>query len=327
VGNRGGSNIGESFARSCPLLGTSFEQIESRFAFEGASLLRRARWHLLGRTPLRLERFSDELVDACVERRPRLLLSVGIAPVNRSALEKIAALGCVRAVYLTDDPWSRAQKAKWFISALPCYDFAFTTRRANLEDLKKLGIPHVSYLPFGWDPALCEEALTQETQDDIVFAGGADAERLPYINALHKAGFRVALYGTYWDRFAPTRKLTRGQLPASELPRAIAAARISLCLVRRANRDGHSMRTYEVAAMGGCILAEDTEEHREILGPDGEAAVYFRSIEEMIRKAHWLIENPALRARLTSAARIKIRIDSNTYQHRLHQILKTCCVV
>ena len=92
VGNRGGSNIGESFARSCPVLGTSFEQIESRFAFEGASLLRRARWHLLGRTPLRLERFSDELVDACVERRPRLLLSVGIAPVNRGALDKIAAL-------------------------------------------------------------------------------------------------------------------------------------------------------------------------------------------------------------------------------------------
>ena len=116
---------------------------------------------------------------------------------------------------------------------------------------------------------------------------------MPYIDALAQAGFRVALYGTYWDRFRPTRALTRGQLPASELPGAIAAASISLCLVRRANRDGHSMRTFEIAAMGGCILAEDTDEHREILGPDGEAAVYFRSIEEMILKARWLLENPA----------------------------------
>ena len=308
-------------------MGTSFEQIESRFAFEGPSFLRRARWHLLGRTPLHLERFSDDVLSACIERQPRLLLSVGIAPVNRGALEKIAALGCVRAIYLTDDPWSRAQKAKWFFSALPSYDFAFTTRRANLEDLEKLGIPHVSYLPFGWDPALCEEAPDQQPHDDIVFAGGADAERAPYIEALVRAGFRVALYGTYWDRFAATRKLTRGQLPASKLPAAIAAASVSLCLVRRANRDGHSMRTFEVAAMGGCILAEDTDEHREILGPDGEAAVYFRSIDEMILKARWLLENPAVRAKLARAATTKIRVDSNTYQSRLHQILTTCRVM
>ena len=148
VGNRGGSNIGGSFARACEFGGTSFQQIESRLAFEGPVLLRRARWHLWGHTPLRLERFSTDVVHTCRGRRPRLLLSVGIAPLEKSALEEIGSLGCLRAIYLTDDPWSSTQKANWFMSALPKYDFVFTTRRANMADLRGLGVRRVSYLPL-----------------------------------------------------------------------------------------------------------------------------------------------------------------------------------
>ena len=57
---------------------------------------------------------------------------------------------------------------------------------------------------------------------------------------------------------------------------ASASAKVCLCLVRRANRDGHTMRSFEAAAIGGCILAEDTADHREIFGPEDYAARYFR---------------------------------------------------
>jgi hypothetical protein len=279
-----------------------------------------------------LERFSKSVVRTCREQRPRLLLSVGNAPLHRRALEQIAALGCRRAIFLTDDPWSPAQKANWFLSALPLYDFAFSPRRANLEDLSRIGIGHVSYLPFGWDPALGDDRVysLDELRDyvaDVSFVGGGDADRVPYIDALAQAGLRVALYGSYWERSTATRKLTRGELPHSELPKAIAAASIALCLVRRVNRDGHSMRTYEVAAAGGCMLAEDTAEHRAILGPEGEAAVYFRSMDEMVRKARWLLDHADVRARLTTEVKRRIRVTSNTYDNRLAQILKTCDVL
>jgi hypothetical protein len=36
------------------------------------------------------------------------------------------------------------------------------------------------------------------------------------------------------------------------------------------------MRSFEIAAVGGCMLARDIDEHREIFGSEGEAAVYFR---------------------------------------------------
>ena len=249
----------------------------------------------------------------------------GYAPLTFEALaETKNAIYC--AVYLTDDPWSRSHRSKWFLQALSGYDHVFTTRRANIGDLQALGIRRVSYLPFGWDPALFPERKYSENElqhyrTDIVFAGGGDANRVPYVSALARAGFRVALYGTYWDRFAETRALTLGQLPISELPKAIAGARIALCLVRRANRDGHCMRTFEVPAAGGCMLTEDTEEHREILGPDGECVLYFHQIDDMIIKARWLLENEVERARLAAAARTRIRTDSNTYKHRLLRIL------
>jgi hypothetical protein len=129
---------------------------------------------------------------------------------------------------------------------------------------------------FAWDPALCpgrnySESELKDYSGDIVFVGGGDSDRVPYFAALVRAVFSVALYGTHWDRFAETRRLTRGQLPIAELPKGIPA-RIALCLVRRSNRDGHCMRTFEVPAVGGCMLKEDTEEHREILGREGSVS-------------------------------------------------------
>ena len=105
VGNRGGSNIGDSFARACESGGTSFNKSNRAWRLTVWYCSADARWHLCGHTPLRLERFSTDVVHACRERRPRLLLSVGIAPL-KSALEEIGSLGCLRAIYLTDDPWS-----------------------------------------------------------------------------------------------------------------------------------------------------------------------------------------------------------------------------
>jgi hypothetical protein len=74
-------------------------------------------------------------------------------------------------------------------------------------------------------------------------------------------GSPVLLAGAYWDRYPAFRAYALG------IKRALtAAAKVNLCLVRRANRDGHVMRSFEIAAIGGCMLAQDTDEHRDIFG-------------------------------------------------------------
>ena len=50
------------------------------------------------------------------------------------------------------------------------------------------------------------------------------------------------------------------------------------------------------------MLAEDTAEHRQIFGPDGQAVVYFRTPEDAVVRARALLADDAERARLSAAA-------------------------
>jgi hypothetical protein len=95
-------------------------------------------------------------------------------------------------------------------------------------------------------------------------------------------GLDVALFGGYWDRYSKTRSYWRGLAGQDAIRFASAAARICLCLVRRANRDGHTMCSFEAAAIGGCILVEETADHRELFGPNDHAVRYFKTIPEMV---------------------------------------------
>ncbi|MFZ4593442.1 MAG: glycosyltransferase family protein, partial [Verrucomicrobiaceae bacterium] len=96
-------------------------------------------------------------------------------------------------------------------------------------------------------------------------------------------------------------------------------------LVRRANRDGHSMRTFELAAVGGCLAVEDTTEHREIFGHEGKYVYYFTSIADLLALTSKLLADCAERQRLATAVRSHI-IDGgrHTYAARLGTITALC---
>ena len=97
---------------------------------------------------------------------------------------------------------------------------------------------------------------------------------------------------------------------------------VSLILVRRANRDGSAMRSFEIPACGACCVAEDTDEHREMFGPDGEAVLYFRTPEELVRRVREAFANPELRKRLRRNAHQAITGRPNTYVDRLKTMLE-----
>jgi spore maturation protein CgeB len=108
-----------------------------------------------------------------------------------------------------------------------------------------------------------------------------------------------------------------GQMPPDEICGLTKAARVNICLVRRANRDGHVMRTYEIAAIGGCMVVEDTNEHREIFGEDGECVHYFSTPEDLAGLVRMLLADENERTRLSVAVRTRIREGKNSYSDRL----------
>src|SRR5262249_30202698 len=142
------------------------------------------------------------------------------------------------------------------------------------------------------------------------------------IEALIESGLKMALFGGYWDKHPVTRAQWRGNTDQRAIRSASAATYVCLCLVRRANRDGHVMRSFEAAAIGGCILAEDTADHRDMFGPDDSTVRYFKSTSEMVRQAHLLVADSEARCRLSAQLRTRFAGSKNTYADRLMKILQ-----
>jgi hypothetical protein len=326
VGNQGGTNIGWSLYNSSEQLGLRSEFRNALEAYQAPRWLTKFSWMMLGHRPARLGRFSHEVLTTCVRFQPRWIITTGLAPIAHGTLEEIGNLGIRRLNYLTDDPWNPAHHAPWFLRSLPRYDVVFSPRRANLDDIREAGCPRVEFLPFGFDPRyfhreqLPTNAPNAESAD-VIFAGGADSDRIPYIAALVRTGLRVDAFGDYWERYPDTKACARGHASPDVLRWATAHAHVALCLVRRANRDGHVMRSFEVPAIRACMLTEDTAEHREIFGPDGENVVYFCTVDQMVDRLRWLLAHDAERVRLADAAHGLIVNGKHTYRDRLETML------
>ena len=326
VGNDGGTNVGASLVRSARALGLEAEISDAREAFRAPKPIARLNWWLRGRRPTHLRTFSDAVVEQCERLQPAWVITTGLAPVEQRAIQRIRELGIVTINYLTDDPWNPAFRSEWFFQALPAYDRVYSPRTSNLKDLEQLGCRHVAYLPFAADPELFfpEDPSPDEARglrSDVCFAGGSEHERVPLLSALIDAGLEVAVYGDAWDRFPETRPAWRGYATPATLRKSTRSAAVSLCLVRHANRDGHTMRTFEVPFMGGCMLVEDTDEHRAIFGENDDAVVYFRSVSEGVSGARALVADPARRKRLATAAHALVANGHHTYADRLRTMV------
>lgn len=327
VGHPGAEHVGAHLYEAAKRLNLQVEFFDATRAFGAPRWETKLNWWFRGRCPPRLGVFNEKLFRLYQAFRPDHILSTGIAPVEAKTLKQMSEGGGRSINYLTDDPWNPAHRAPWFMKALPFYSHVFSTRRANLEQLRDLGCPNVSFLPFAYapeqhfseTPATAEEKTRFET--DVVFAGGADRDRVRMIAPLIREGFKVHLYGGYWERYRWTRPCAKGLADPRTLRLAIGSAKVALCLVRRSNRDDNSMRSFEVPAMGGCMLAEGTDTHRGIFGEDGSAAAYFETAQELVEKLRWLLDRDADRKRLTQAGHQMITQGGHTYEDRLRSML------
>lgn len=318
-------HTGGHFLEAARTLGLDVAVLDTRTAFANSRFLQGLYWRFLGKRPAYMQSYSRALLMQCRSFAPDLVLAIGSAPITASALQQIQQPGICRAVFLTDDPFNPVHDAAWFHQALPYYDFVFSPRRANLSQLSAVTKATVTYLPFAYNPAVHYPAQVpideQQMGSDILFAGGADDNRVPWMEAFIKAGMDVKLYGGYWERYPATRPYAYGHADLALLRHLVPSSKINLGLVRQANRDGHVMRSFEIPAMGGLLLAENTKEHRGLFGAEGEAVLYFNNYEEAVAQAKWLLAHRNERRRLATAVYYLITNGNHTYANRLQTII------
>lgn len=323
VGATGGTHIGGSFLRGACENEIAATLIDTAPAFDGPRVLRSLVWRTLGRRPLHLRSFSKALLERVARKSPStFLISTGQAPISAVTLSLLKQAGVTTANYSTDDPWNPNHSSTWHLKALREYDFVFTPRTSNLDDFKRLGVRHAAYLPFAYDPVLFGAVSKSGAfEPDVLFVGGADNDRVAFIGALINLGIAPSLVGGYWDRCAQTRKLSLGQKSPQELVELTASAKVNVCLVRRANRDGHVMRSFEIPAIGGFMIAEDTADHRDMFGEEGTCVLYFGDAAQAAVKIQWALAHPAERQLMAKRLQSHIMRGRNTYGDRLQQML------
>lgn len=323
VGGIGGTHIGGSLDRAAKQLGLEVLSFDVSKAFRANRLRKLASWHLFGHRPPLLKAFSEMVVAMASRSPPDVLIATGAAPLTANSLRALRRLGITCINYSTDDPWNPSQRAAWHLAALPEYDIVFTPRRSNFRDLELLGCRAVHYLPFGYDEKLFypTEPAPEVQAAEVLFVGGADRDRINFVKEFLQSGCRITLVGGYWQRCRELRDCWVGQAAPERLRTLTASAKVNLCLVRRANRDGHVMRSFEIPAIGGFMIAEDTDEHRELFGDEGRCVLYFKTPTEAVSKTEWALSHPWEWKRMADSAHALIVEGRHTYAHRLQTML------
>lgn len=323
AGNRGGTHIGESLLRAAETQALKAQLLESSSAYEAPRFVRAFFWRWRDRTGLHFRRYQNQLLASAEALGATTLIATGSGPITAATLQTLRARGVRCLNFSTDDPWNPVHRSRWALEALPHYDCVYTPRQANLAEFQAIGAT-VRYLPFGYDPKHCQidAALAKQTPAyELLFVGGADADRKQFMRELLRGGARPSIVGDYWQKSPEFAEFALGMRPPEVLAALTANAAICLILVRRANRDGHVMRSLEAAGTGACLLVEDTPEHRALFGADGEQVRYFTTATEAAQRAQELLADRTQREALRSRLKLSMQQSAHTYRDRLETML------
>ncbi|MGB8684535.1 MAG: glycosyltransferase [Candidatus Binatus sp.] len=308
---------------------------EAEFIKSSRSIAERIADRVAGRPLSGYQQLNRALVDQAAAFSPDIIL-IGkgrwFTPATLEAARKVS--GATLVNWATDDPFNRADNSRDLLKSIALYDLYVCTKKDIMSDVRRAGCANVAYVRFGYKPEVHfpEAPATEEEREqfacDVMFIGGCDAHRSAYFEALIRAmpEVKLRLYGMYWERVRALRPYARGFAVGREYRLAVGGAKISVNLVRRANRDDHVMRTFEIPACGGFMLTERSSTHDELFLEDHEAA-FFGSPEEFVAKVRGYLARDEDRTRIAAGGHRKITQGRHTYADRLAEIIEAARTV
>jgi spore maturation protein CgeB len=252
--------------------------------------------------------------------KPKAVIVTGILPLKHEIFESIHSYGGKIVNYLTDDPWNQIHYRKSFVQNIKHYDHIFSTKDALQLELRAEGCTSTSWLPFAYDPSL-HKPVGASKETEVIFVGTGAEERLPWLNALNDlTGIKKQVYGNGWSKLSTPGWDQMQAVTGDDYCYVIEKAQIVLGLLRSANRDLSTDRSYEIGAIGGCGLYKDTIEHRKLLQGYPDAG-FFNSPDDLRRAVINLLKYPDLQWRLREAGKHSICRPEHTYAARAKTIL------
>jgi spore maturation protein CgeB len=268
----------------------------------------------------------------------------------------VETLGALRQLgasllHFTPDPYFSLswKRTPLMDKAIGCFDVLVYCKRYEREQYAALGRPLI-YMPLGY----CDEVHRPLPSDDprwscaVGFLGGWEPRREHLLHLVAAAGINLKIRGGYWDFLRDGkwtlrrqiilsqlagrdsfhihqdellgRALQGGEVYADDYARALTGAKISLGLLRSVCPDQHTTRTFEIPACGSMLLADRTDEHRELF-EEGKEAEFFASTAELIDKVRFYCSNDSARLRVARAGFQRCINSRYAYFYRLESVL------
>lgn len=312
-------------------LGHAVEPVDNRLFAERNSLrgfASRVSYRL--RRPLDFAGVNRRILELCRTSDPDLLWidrGLTVWPGTLAEARRIRP-GVVIAGYSPDDMGSRHNQSEYFVRGLPLHDIYFTNKSYGVAELKALGVPRVEFVANNYDRSTHRPiALTAGDMEkygaEAGFIGTYERFRAQSMLHLARNGVPVRIFGDHWPDMSgspPALKFAGKAIYADEYVKAICAAKINLCFLRKLNRDLQTTRSVEIPACGAFMLAERTDEHLGLF-EEGKEAEFFSDDAELLAKARYYLEHPQERERIAAAGRERCVRGGYSYHEMLRRAL------
>ena len=280
-------------------------------------------YRLADRRSIEWWEFQREVKGLILRHEPRLVLVTGTTALAPEIFREVQRYGGRIVNYLTDDPWNSIHRRRSFLRTLDQYDHVFSTKKALMKRLERHGVKSTSWLPFAYDPSIHHPAVKdKEHEVDVVFVGTGARERLKWLDAIATIpGLTCRIHGNSWERYSTPGWEQCGEVVGEMYCKALGSARIALGLLREANGDLSTDRSYEIGAIHACGIYQDTPEHRKLLAGYPEEG-FFKTPEELKERVEKILRDQELQERMRSIGAARLSSDKDTYGARLRHILE-----
>lgn len=270
---------------------------------------------------------NKRLVDYVMKQKPTHVFVMKGTDLQPTTLEAIKQIHPSVRLYCfnPDDPFNlnNASSKESILNCIPLYDHYFVWSRKFLTPIGELGT-NVSFLPFATDRDLIYPVEPLTVSYDLSFIGNGDNERNEWIKKIadyiidHKIDMNLHVFGANINPVAGIS--IEGQKNGKDYLQTVVSSKININILRLQNKNSTNMRTFEIPAAGGFMLHEYSDEAKDIFIEDKEA-VYFSTIEELVDKAKFYINNESRRMKIREKGYMKATKYEQTYESRVGEIL------
>ncbi len=272
------------------------------------------------------EKVNKIVLDSYSEFEPVLVLVVRGHKLFTETIEKMNT--AITVLWMLDSIFTDELGFKTLIN-IKLFKYRFMFEKTDVDRLKQLGISSW-FLPVGYDENIYFPINNQEKNIDILMAGIIYPKREKILNHILKefGNYRVEIHGDYlrwsypyrffkfyflgYNRYYSNRAIT-----PTELNKLYSSSKISINIHNDQSVYACNPRFFEAIGAGSFHISD---EKLFIKDQFGESVVTYNSIQELIEKIKFYLDNAELRSRYAIEGHLKA-ISQHTFYSRIAEML------